>query len=110
MIISGFDCINFKHIAGHLNVAADVLSRDPDDYQTSKDEIFVGLLLAQAPRPDLIEDFKNLSEIQKLDDKIGEIFNSIEQKTANDKEKKNIMHSQKFVHENNKKRQENCHQ
>ena len=68
--------IEFEFIKGTSNVAADVLSRNPDDLIISKkyDEIFIGNLLAQNPSKSIPSDFKNLSKIQSDDKKINQII------------------------------------
>ena len=58
--------INFEYIKDCMNVAADVLSRNPIDFMSSKlnDEIYIGTLFTQNPSQEICKDLKNLSNIQ----------------------------------------------
>lgn len=82
--------INLEYIKGSLNVAADVLSRNPDDLVSSRmnDEIFIGDLLAQNPDNTIQENLKNLNKFQCQDDKLNKIITELNLDIISEKLKK----------------------
>ena len=89
--------LDFQHIKGTLNVAADVLSRNPNDLVNSKknDEIYIGNLLAQNPDKTIQENLKNLNKFQCQDDKLNKIISHLKLNIVS--EKPNIYELQKDI-------------
>ena len=70
--------INYTYIEGKKNKAADVLSRDEDDYMevTKLEEIFVGMV----SEPKIHEKLLNIKEIQEKDEKLKDIIEKVHKK------------------------------
>ena len=97
--------INFEHIKGTLNVAADVLSRSPDHLVSSKmnDEIFIGSLLAQNPDINIQENLKNLNKFQCQEIKLNKIINCLKSNIALGKREKSFELQDDILIQNTKK-------
>ena len=71
--------IIFQHIKGTLNVAADVLIRDPDDHENFKKdkEIFMGSILASVLSEKLLKSLRDIGNLQFLEEKLNKIITKL---------------------------------
>ena len=94
--------IEFQYIKGTSNIAADVLSRNPEDFMNSRlnDEIHIEAIYTQNPSTELINCIKNLSNSQKEDLKLNKIILDLKSDVISEKIRKKYLIIEDILYKN----------